>query len=468
MVFSSASFLLLFLPLFLLLYFAVPRVLKNYVLLIASLVFYYVGVQSQVFVMLGVILLNYAAALLIDRIRDKTHLKRLVLILSLVLSFSVLFYFKYFNFVFDSFYSLAGKSWEALDILLPIGISFYLFQTVSYTVDVYKNEVKPRKNPFILATYVTMFPQLVAGPIVRYRDIEAMLDTRRESFDKASEGIRRFVIGLAKKVILANTLAEMTKTIRELDERTVLLYWVWAIGFTLTIYFDFSGYSDMAIGLGKILGFDFLENFNYPYESNSITEFFRRWHISLSSWFRDYVYIPLGGNRRGRARQIMNLAVVWILTGLWHGAAWNFVLWGLLYAVLLILEKTLSPVLGKKVPSVFKHLYTILFVVLGFVLFDAVSLQDALIRIGGMFGIGEAAFWGIETRYLITSYGTVMLIAAIASLSLGKRAVSKIIEKPLGKTILSWSEPFFLLFLFAISLAFVIDSSFNPFIYFRF
>lgn len=468
MVFSSASFLLVFLPIFLLLYFAVPRVAKNYVLLFSSLVFYYVGVQAQVFVMLGVIFLNYLAALLVDRFKEKKALRRCILVVTLIATFSILFYFKYFNFVIGSIVSAVGGEWEALDILLPIGISFYLFQTVSYTIDVYRGEVKPRKNPFILATYVTMFPQLVAGPIVRYSEIETMLDHRKESFEKAAVGIRRFVIGLSKKVILANMLAELSETIRILGESTVLLYWIWAIAFTLTIYFDFSGYSDMAIGLGKVLGFDFSENFRYPYESKSITEFFRRWHISLSSWFRDYVYIPLGGNRRGRGRQILNLLIVWCLTGLWHGAAWNFVLWGLLYAVLLILEKTLSHLIGKRIPSFFKHFYTMLFVTLGFVLFDATSLQDAAVRIGGIFGIGTNAFVSSEAIYLLRSYGMILFISMIASLSIGKRLVEKLASTKRGGVILSWTEPILLVLIFVISLAFVIDSSFNPFIYFRF
>ena len=275
MVFSGATFLLYFLPAFLLVYYLTPEKAKNYLLLAASLLFYYVGVQSQVFVMLGVIFLNYLAALLIYRYRNKMRLKRAILIITLILSLSLLFYYKYFNFVIGSLAQLFGNSWDALDILLPIGISFYLFQTVSYTVDVYRGDVMPRKNPLILATYVTMFPQLVAGPIVRYSDIEVMLDQRKLSFDKAAEGIRRFVIGFAKKVILANTLAELSQTISQTSEKTVILYWLWAIAFTLTIYFDFSGYSDMAIGLGKLLGFDFLENFRYPYLSQSITEFFR-------------------------------------------------------------------------------------------------------------------------------------------------------------------------------------------------
>jgi len=467
MVFSSASFLLYFLPIFLLLYYLIPRWGKNYILLLASLVFYYVGVQSQVYVMLGVIFLNYLAALLIYRFREKLWLKRTVLVSTLVLSFSVLFYFKYFNFVMESLYAVVGSEWEALNILLPIGISFYLFQTVSYTVDVYRGEVLPRKNPLILATYVTMFPQLVAGPIVRYSEIEAMLDTRTVTLSKAAEGIRRFVFGLGKKVILANTLAELSKTISETPEKTVILYWLWAISFTLTIYFDFSGYSDMAIGLGKLIGFDFAENFRYPYLSKSVTEFFRRWHISLSGWFRDYVYIPLGGNRKGRARQLVNLLIVWLLTGLWHGAAWNFVLWGLLYAVLLMLEKTLAPRIADKIPNAIKHIYLLFFVTIGFVIFDSLSLSDAAVRIGGLFGINTGLV-SDYSLYLVRSYAVAIAISIIASTDLVSGVLKKIFLKRGARSVLLWTEPFVLLGILALSYAHVIDSSFNPFIYFRF
>ncbi len=466
MVFSSVSFLLIFLPIFLLVYFASPKIVKNYVLLLGSLIFYYVGVKEQVFVMLGVIFLNYAAALLINRIQNKRRLRRLVLLLTLLLSFSVLFYFKYFNFVIGSLISIGGGQFEALDILLPIGISFYLFQTVSYTVDVYRGEVKARKNPLILATYVTMFPQLVAGPIVRYADVETMLDQRMHSFDKAAEGIRRFVIGLSKKVIIANTLAEFSKTVSGMSDKTVLAYWLWAIAFTLTIYFDFSGYSDMAIGLGKILGFDFHENFNYPYLSQNITEFFRRWHISLSTWFRDYLYIPLGGNRKGRVRQIINLVIVWAATGLWHGAAWNFVLWGLLYAFLLIFEKLISKAFQEKVPRVISHIYTLLFVMLGFIVFDSPSLAEAGARIVGLIGIGAVGWIDQASLYLLLSYGFFFLLSMLAATPLLKQLCQK--AKGKGKTILAWCEVPFLLVLFLLSLAYVIDSSFNPFIYFRF
>lgn len=467
MVFSSATFLFVFLPVFLLFYFLLPRSCRNYVLLFGSLIFYYAGVQTQVFVMLCVILMNYAAALVIHRFRENRTLSHAVLVCSLLLSFSVLFYFKYFNFIVGSIASLGGKEWEALDILLPIGISFYLFQTVSYTVDVYRGDVMPRKNPFILATYVTMFPQLVAGPIVRYRDVEAQLDNRKETLEKVAEGIVRFAIGLSKKVILANTLAELSGAIRDIDGRSVLAYWIWAVAYTLTIYFDFSGYSDMAIGLGKVMGFDFLENFNYPYVARSITEFFRRWHISLSTWFRDYVYIPLGGNRKGKARLIVNLLVVWTLTGLWHGAAWNFVLWGLLYAVLLIAEKLLAPYFAKT-PAVFKHSYVLFFVVIGFVLFDAMSLSDAAMRIGGMFGIGAESFCDGITWYLVRSYGFLLLLAIAASLPLCKTVISRITATERGRAIVSWGKPVIAFLLFVISVAFVVDSSFNPFIYFRF
>lgn len=468
MVFSSITFLFYFLPPFLLLYFLFPDKAKNYILLIGSLIFYFWGAQMHTLIMLGCVLLNYVSALLIYRFRTRKIVKNTVFIATLTLVFSLLIYFKYIDFLINSVNGILGTGFDTLGVLLPVGISFYIFQTVSYTVDVYRGDILPRKNPFTFATYVTMFPQLVAGPIVRYKDIDSYMDKRCVSFDRVSRGISRFVIGLAKKVILANTLAELCANIRADDEKTVLLYWIWAVAFTLNIYFDFSGYSDMAIGLGSIMGFEFMENFQYPFIAKSVTEFFRRWHISLGVWFRDYVYIPLGGNRKGVVRQIFNLLVVWLLTGLWHGAAWNFVLWGLYYAILLIIEKLFLLRALQKVPAVVGHVYTVITAVLGFVIFDTVSIKEIGVRFAGMLGFGTDGFSSSATQYTLTSYLLLIVIAVIASTPVLKNIKNRIEKRQRIGVVISFLEPILVLGLFVLSVGFLVDASFNPFIYFRF
>ncbi len=448
MLFSSISFLYYFLPCVLLLYFIAPKKLKNPVLLIFSLGFYAWGEPLYVLYMLGSIAVGYIAGLLIEKSfgSRKTSLARLVTAVSVGLHFVVLFYFK-------------------VQPTLPIGISFFSFQVASYIIDVYRKDVKAQRNPFDFAMYVSLFPQLIAGPIVRYIDIERQVKSRTHTFEKTANGIRRFVIGLAKKVLLANTLGELCEIFRNSDEKSVLFYWMYAIGYTLHIYFDFSGYSDMAIGLGKIFGFDFLENFNYPYISGSVTEFWRRWHMSLGSWFRDYVYIPLGGNRVSKPRYYFNIFVVWAFTGLWHGGAWNFVLWGLYFAILLIIEKNfLLKILNKS--KIFKHIYLLLAVILGFVLFDAASLPDVIEKIGAMFGAGAVPAVSAQAVYYLKSYAVIFVLAIIGSTPFIKSAAEKyLVQKTsVGK----YLEPLVLLALFAASTAYLVDGSFNPFLYFRF
>ena len=338
MLFSSIPFLYYFLPCVILLYLIAPKMLKNTVLLLAILVFYAWGEPKYVVLMVVTILLGYIFGLLIERYQGR-KISKLFLILSLVTSLGFLAYFKYADFFITNFNAVTGLSVPLLRLALPVGISFYTFQILSYTVDVYRGEVKAQKNPINLATYIALFPQLIAGPIVRYSDIALQLETRTHSFDKIAVGVRRFIIGLGKKILIADMFAGFCSTFMDSNDKSVVFFWLYAIAYSLQIYFDFSGYSDMAIGLGKMFGFDFLENFNYPFISGSITEFWRRWHMSLGTWFRDYVYIPLGGNRVSKLRGLFNIFVVWMLTGFWHGASWNFILWGLFFAVFLLIEK---------------------------------------------------------------------------------------------------------------------------------
>jgi len=354
-----------------------------------------------------------------------------------------------------------------LKIALPIGISFYTFQILSYKVDVYRGEVPVQKNIINLAAYVAMFPQLIAGPIVRYSDIARELDKRTHSFENFALGSRRFVIGLAKKILIANTLGELCDIFRASDEKAVLFYWLYAVAFGLHIYFDFSGYSDMAIGLGRIFGFTYLENFNYPYISKSITEFWRRWHMSLGSWFRDYVYIPLGGNRVPKVRWFFNIFVVWMLTGFWHGAAWNFIIWGLLFAVLLVIEKLWLLRHLEKAKG-WNHVYVIFLVLISFVIFNATDMAEAFSYIGGMFGAGGVPLVSPEFLYYIKSYGITLVLAIIGATPLVKTVVNKLADKAQTQKLVNLMEPVVLVILLLVMTAYLVDGSFNPFLYFRF
>lgn len=465
MLFSSIPFLYYFLPLVLAVYFLTPARFRNAVLLLASLIFYAWGEPKYVLLMLASILSGYGFGLLQERYRGQKGAK-LVCGLSVAVSLSFLLYFKYADFFLENFNAATGLGVPLLRIALPIGISFYTFQIISYTVDVYRGE-PAQKNLIHLAAYVSMFPQLIAGPIVRYSDIAQQLEHRSHSTALAAEGVRRFLIGLGKKILIANQLGELCSVFRASDEKSVLFYWLYAVAFALHIYFDFSGYSDMAIGLGKVFGFHFLENFNYPYISASITEFWRRWHMSLGTWFRDYVYIPLGGNRVGRARQLLNILVVWLLTGFWHGAAWNFVVWGLMFAVLLIMEKLwlLKP-LSKCRPLA--HLYVVFFVVISFVIFNAENMGQALSDIGGLFGAGGIPLVSAEAVYCLRSFALVLILAVLGATPLLRNGLVRLSQYPTAGKVLNALEPFTLFVLLLVMTGYLVDGSFNPFLYFRF
>lgn len=463
MLFSGIPFLFYFLPCVLLVYFIVPQKGRNAVLLAASLFFYGWGEPKFLLFMVFSIVQGYVFARLIGRGRRK----KLFLTLSLVLSFALLGYCKYADFFIENFNAVTGLSLPLLKIALPIGISFYTFQIASYEIDVYRGDVAAQHNFIDFAAYVAMFPQLIAGPIVRYRDIAPQLKERTHSLEAAASGASRFAVGLGKKVLVANVLAQLVSAYKASAEQTALYAWLYAIAFTLQIYFDFSGYSDMAIGLGRIFGFTFPENFRYPYIAKSITEFWRRWHMSLGTWFRDYLYIPLGGSRCSRIRHIFNILIVWMATGFWHGAAWNFVFWGLFYAVLLIAEKFfLLPALKKG--RVLPHVYVLLAVTLGFVLFDAASLKDALHQLGTLFGAGTASGLGTEALYMLRSYGVVLALAVLGATPLPAMLWRKAQEAKSLAPVLTVAEPLCTFALLALCTAFLVDGSFNPFLYFRF
>ena len=465
MLFSSISFLFFFLTAIIALYYIVPYKLKNTVLLLFSLFFYAWGGVKYAGIMLIAITLGYVFGLLIEKFREKKIAKLFVgLAVACIISFML--YFKYMDFFIDNFNKLLGTEIPLLKIVLPIGISFYTFQIISYVVDVYRGE-KAQKNPINLAAYVAMFPQLIAGPIVRYHDVALELEQRTHSFDKIGEGVRRFVIGLAKKVLIANSMYDLSEIMYAAEEKTVLMYWIYAISVALYIYFDFSGYSDMAIGLGKVFGFRFLENFNYPYISKSATEFWRRWHMSLGSWFRDYLYIPLGGNRVPKWRHVINIFAVWLFTGFWHGASWNFILWGVFFGVLLLIEKFWTLKFLNK-SRVISRVYILLAALLSFVVFQIPTLGEAFSYIGGMFGAGGIAFSSAETLYHLKSYAVLLIMAAVGATPVVKTLATKFSEsKKLGK-IANVLEPIMIAVLFLVVTAFLVDSSSNPFLYFRF
>lgn len=466
MVFSGIPFLYYFLPCVLLVYFIVPDKLKNAVLLFASLFFYGWGEPKYLVFMLASILQGFVFGILIEKFHGKKQAK-LFMIISVVFSLSLLVYCKYTDFFIENFNAVTGLSVPLLKIALPIGISFYTFQVLSYTVDVYRSDVKAQKNLINLAAYIAMFPQLIAGPIVRYSDIAVQLENRKHSVNGAAAGAQRFVMGLAKKVLIANVLGELCSTFKASDDKSVLFFWIYAVAYSLHIYFDFSGYSDMAIGLGKIFGFDFIENFNYPFVSGSITEFWRRWHISLGSWFRDYVYIPLGGNRVSVPRHYFNIFVVWMLTGFWHGASWNFVLWGFMFAVLLMIEKFgLLKILKKQ--KVFNHFYVMFFIIISFIIFDSVNIKDAFTCIGAMFGAGNYPLVSAQSLYCLRNYAVCIILAAIGSTTVLRTAYEKLCKNKLAEKVINVLSPVAVVLLLVVSTAYLVDGSFNPFLYFRF
>ncbi len=459
MLFSSLEFIYLFLPLTVIIYFLAPEFLKNGILLVMSLLFYTFGEPKYILLMIITVLANFFFGLLCNRERHSERFCKAFLIIAVIFNISLLVFFKYFNFLTSPFEFIQRHT-----LALPIGISFYTFQALSYVVDVYRRDVEPSKNPINFSTYISLFPQLIAGPIVRYTDVRISLHSRRHSFDRTAEGIRRFLTGLSKKVLLANSAGEMWERISSFsaEQSGMLGAWLGIIFYAFQIYFDFSGYSDMAIGLGKIFGFDFPENFNYPYVSKSITDFWRRWHITLSSFFREYVYIPLGGNRKGKLRTYLNLLAVWSLTGLWHGASLNFVAWGLYYFLILIAEKTFLKKILDRLPPFVQHLYSLFFILIGWLIFSADTLSVGAIEyLGRMFCI-NAPLVGSYFTYEFIRNIILIAIMIFAATPLPKRIFIKHFEK----------DGFFADILSILSLilctAFLVRSGYNPFLYFRF
>jgi len=464
MVFSSISFLYFFLPFVLIFYFIIPNKYKNIILLIFSLLFYFYGEPRFILILLFSCIFNYYFGKILDK---ATRHRKLLLITNLIVNFSLLFYFKYFNFFLDNINLLFKTNINFANIIMPIGISFFTFQSTSYIIDIYNKKIKSAKNIIIFSTYLALFPQLIAGPIVRYETIEEELKNRKTNYSLFANGVKRFVIGLSKKVLIANILGECSKAILTISNQTILSHWIRAISDTLQIYFDFSGYSDMAIGLGLMFGFKFLENFNYPFISSSITEFWRRWHISLSSWFKDYLYIPLGGNKVKKSRHYLNILIVWMTTGLWHGASWNFVLWGLYFAILLIIEKLFLLNFLKKYKFI-GHFYTMFLIIISFVIFNANDLTTILTSVKSMLGFNNLSFTNIEIIYYLKNYILIILIAIVLSTPLIKNTINKLKNINKIKIFVNILEPIFYIALLIISTAFIIDESFNPFLYFRF
>ena len=473
MVFSSLLFLFRFLPAVLLLYYIAPRKIRNLVLFLFSLLFYAWGEPKYVFLMLFSITMDFFMGQMVAKSKARNNRKaaKRFLTISIVVNLSILAFFKYADFIIGTINSVAGLSLPMLSIPLPIGISFFTFQTMSYVIDVYKGATKVQKNWVNYGTYVSMFPQLIAGPIVQYKTIAEQMEYRKENASDFAEGIHRFLLGMGKKVLLANTIGLLCDAVMalEITQVPVLTAWLGAIAYTFQIYFDFSGYSDMAIGLGKMFGFHFLENFNYPYISRSITEFWRRWHISLSSWFKEYVYIPLGGNRRGVLLQARNILVVWMLTGIWHGASWNYVLWGVYYGILLMLEKFLLKPVLKHLPGVLQNVYTMVLVILGWVLFKCEDLSYCFSYLKAMVGGFHAGWIGRESMYLLRNYGALLVILLFGCTMIPKKIGHRITGK-FGET--SWIGLVLRIVwyggIFLISLAYLVDATYNPFLYFRF
>ncbi len=466
MLFSSIPFLYYYLPIVILVYFLVPKILKNSVLLLASLFFYGWGEPKYLFFMLISIAQGYVLGILIEKYHGSKWSK-VFLTTSIIFSLSLLGYCKYADFFIENFNYVTGLSVPLLKIALPIGISFYTFQIISYEIDIYRQNVKAQKNLINLGTYIAMFPQLIAGPIVRYADIEKQLVERTHSLADCAAGVRRFSIGLGKKILLANILAEFVAEFKGTDEPSVIFFWAYALAYMLHVYFDFSGYSDMAIGLGRIFGFKYMENFRYPYISATVSEFWRRWHISLGSWFRDYLYIPLGGNRVSKARHMFNIFIVWAATGLWHGAAWNFAIWGIFFAVVLTAEKQwLMPILQKI--GRLSHIYVLLVITVSFVIFDASDMSSALYYLKSMFGLSALPLISEQAVYYITSYKMLFLIGIIGATPLSKSVVQKLAANKSTAWLINVLEPVVVVGLLLLCTAYLIDGSFNPFLYFRF
>jgi len=469
MVFSTPEFLYYFLPIMLIVYFLTPMPkgsprLRNLTLLVASLVFYAWGEPRYVFLMLAQCFFSWGFSLLINKYRG-TKAATVLMILSITVSFSGLLFFKYANFFITNVNGFVGANIPLIKLLMPIGVSFYTFQFVSYTVDLYKGQIDIQRNLLDFSTYVALFPQLIAGPIVRYSDIARELTKREHNWSQFASGSRRFIIGLGKKMLLANLFGELVDIYKQSGNQSVLFVWIYLFAYTLQIYFDFSGYSDMAIGLGKIFGFKFPENFNYPYIADSITNFWRRWHMSLSSWFRDYVYIPLGGNRVKLQRHIFNILIVWMLTGFWHGADWNFILWGGYFGIVMLVEKIFLSKILEKTPKVLRHVYVMLILFVSWAFFDALEFSTAFTTIGRMFGSGASEFAGSEALYYLRSYALPFIVGIIGVTPLVKTLGKRLSAQKLRVTVV---EPAALLLILIATTTSMVDGSFNPFIYFRF
>ncbi len=464
MVFSSLLFLFVYLPVVLAIYYIVPRRWRNFWLFVANLVFYGWGEPVYILLMLFSICINYFSGILIDRHRADARRAKRILVADIVVNLAMLGFFKYYDLFASTLSTIPGVSIPALHLALPIGISFYTFQTMSYPIDIYRGDAKVQRSFISFGTFVALFPQLIAGPIVRYKDIAEQLDFRAGGVEQFSAGVRRFTVGLAKKVLIANNIGALWDiyAAKPSAELTVLGSWLGILAFSLQIYFDFSGYSDMAIGLGRMLGFEFLENFNYPYISKSATEFWRRWHISLGTWFRDYVYIPLGGNRKGPRQQIFNLLVVWALTGFWHGANWTFLCWGLYYAVFLIIEKLFLLKRLEKVP-VLATVYTLLVAVCGWVLFDLPSIGAAAAYYRAMFGFAGAGAWSPADLFYLRDYAIVLIVCVLACLPTGKRLYDRLSDR-----VKAWATPVMIALVLILSTAYLVNATYNPFLYFRF
>lgn len=463
MLFTSITFLYYFLPLVLIFYFITPKKYRNIILLISSIIFYAYGEPKYVFLMLLEIIISYYGAILIDKY---PRYKETILAIFITIHLGLLCIFKYTNFLISNINNIFNSNISPLNIIMPIGISFYTFQIISYLVDVYRKKVPPQKNILTLATYISLFPQLIAGPIVRYKDINEELKNRTITLEDTSYGFRRFIIGLAKKVIIANSLGELFNILNNNVPISLASTWLKSLSYMLQIYFDFSAYSDMAIGLGCIFGFHFLENFNYPYISKSITEFWRRWHISLGTWFKDYLYIPLGGSRRGPLILIRNILIVWFLTGLWHGASWNFIIWGLYFGLILLIEKLFLKKYFSKVPAIFKHIYVLFIVLISFIIFNSTTIDEAITTIKNLFISNSLINSG--TIYYLKSYLPLILISLIGATPLIKNIYTKLSKNKTLNKILNILEPIYLIILLIIVTAYLIDSTYNPFLYFRF
>lgn len=470
MLFSSITFLFMFLPITMAVYYIVPKNFRNIVMLFASIFFYAWGEPVYIILMVLSILLNYFCGQDIEAKKEDIGKAKRSLVFTVAMNLLLLGFFKYYGFLMDSINAVLPVDIPYRELPLPIGISFYTFQALSYIVDVYWGNVKPQKNILYFALYISMFPQLIAGPIVRYVDIEEQLESRTVSGRKLGQGALYFIRGLAKKVMIANVVGQIFEEIAamQIGSFSVMTAWLGCISYALQIYFDFSGYSDMAVGLGKMFGFEFRRNFNYPYISRSITEFWRRWHISLSTWFREYVYIPLGGNRCSASRHILNLLIVWMLTGLWHGAAWNFFLWGVYYGVLLVLEKYVWGSVLDRLPSAARHVYAMVLVLIGWVFFFSPSLGYAFEYLGMMFGIGASGFIDGQAVFLLLTHWLLYLLAFIGCTALGMRIINRIIGAFVHVRVRMAAAVIVYIGMFFLSVAFLVTDTFNPFLYFRF